>query len=303
MSNNELAVEEVNVSEDAADDILKVFVYNSKGEKVREDLYSDFLNSYDFVLTHNSSNPDDAYNIYPGTVFPPKGYKWSQEKGDWVEINLYEKWKRGELEIPNDCFVVANSIIRKSLYARVRDGEVKLPPDQKVDEEYDVIIQKSKQELIDENLLSWEEVYNYYYYVFKKKIDDYLEVVYLKYPKIIYEQFEIKAKIAREWLELSEDTKLMHRSFEFNHFTLLISEFKNTHQKEYTLEEIENELTKLSQKIVQKNNQMNERLGKINSFFDSLHAEIDALKEEKNFMKLFDFVSGIENKINQWIKS
>ena len=71
INNNELPVESVNTSEDS--DVLKVFIYNGKGEKVREELYSNFLNAYDFVLTHNSSNPDDPYNIYPGTTFPPKG--------------------------------------------------------------------------------------------------------------------------------------------------------------------------------------------------------------------------------------
>jgi hypothetical protein len=298
--NNELVAE--TVEEDENSGVLKVFIYDANGEKVKEELYADFLSAYDFVLSHNSSNPDNPYNIYPGTQFPPKGYKWSKEKSDWVELSLYEKWKKGQLEIPNDCFIAGDLIVRKNLSQLHKEGLYKILPSQKIDEEYNIIVEKDKQELIDEGLLNWDEVYNYYYAIFKQKLDNYLDVVYLKYPRSISFQFERKVEVAKKWLNLNTQDREHSRAFNHSDFVILISEFKDI-SKQYTINDIEAELDSLSNKIIKKNTDANEKLGKVNNFFDSLYSEIDSLKDKKDFLKLFEFVSGIENKINTWIKS
>ena len=292
-----------NIIEESNDnDVLKVFVYNTKGEKIKEELYSLFVEAYDFVLNHNSKSPNDPYNIYPGTTFPPKGYKWSEKIGDWIELTKFEKWQKKEIDIPNDCFVVDNIIVRKSLSILNKEGLYKILPTQKIDEEYNIVIDKTKQELLDEGLANWEEIYQNYYKIFKKKLDDYLDVIYFKYPKSVVFQFSYKADLAVQWKNLSQEKKEEAKVLNFNQFVLLISEFKDIN-KNYTLDEIVIELDIISDKILQKKYEIDSKLGLVNNFFNSLNNEILAIKEEKNFLKLFDFVAGVENKISQWIKS
>jgi hypothetical protein len=303
--NDEISTEEIPVEEIFEDDnpnLLKVFVYNTQGEKIKEEFYSSFLNIYDFVLNHNTSNPNDPYNIYPGTEFPPKGYKWSNDKGDWVELSLYEKYIKGQIDIPNDCVVINNIIVRKNLSILHKEGLFNILPTQKIDKELNIIVDKSKQELIDEGLMDWEEVYKYYYNEFKRKIDMHLDLYYFKYPKAISFQFADKTNVAKLWKSLTNEQRSFARTFNYQEFLLLISEFKDLN-RDYTLDEIEQELDILSNKIIQKNSEIEVKLGSINNFFNSLYKEITEIKETRNFLKLFDFVASIENRISQWIKS
>jgi hypothetical protein len=298
----EQEIEQEEILEDQNSNILKIFVYNIRGEKMKEDFYSNFLETYEFVLNHNSINPNDPYNIYPGTQFPPKGYKWSNEKVDWVELTLYEQYVSGQLEIPNDCFVIENTIVRKNITHLYKEGLFNILPTQKIDEELNIVVDKTQQELIDEGILNWEDVYNYYYNEFKKKIDQHIDLYYFKYPKSVSFQFSHKVKIAKQWKNLTSEQKSFAKTFEFNEFILLISEFKDI-KRQYTLDEVEKELDLLSDKIILKNEEIDSKLGLINNFFDNLYSEISEIKKQKNFLKLFDFVASIENRISQWIKS
>ena len=300
ISSDEIPIEEI--FNDDNPNLLKVFVYNTKGEKIQEDFYSSFLNIYDFVLNHNTSNPNDPYNIYPGTEFPPKGYKWSNEKGDWIELSLYEKYIKGQLDIPDDCVVINNIIVRKNLSILNKQGLFNISPTQKIDEELNIVVDKSKQELIDEGLIDWEEIYKYYYNEFKRKIDMNLDLYYFKYPKAISFQFTEKTRVAKLWKSLTYEQRQFARMFNYQEFVLLISEFKDLN-RDYTLDEIERELDVLSDKIIRKNSEIESKLGSINNFFNSLYVEIETIKETRNFLKLFDFVASIENRISQWIKS
>ena len=295
-------IEVEEILEDDNSNVLKIYVYNTRGEKMKEDFYSNFLETYDFVLNHNSINPNDPYNIYPGTQFPPKGYKWSNDKTDWVELTLYEKYIRGQLEIPNDCFVISNTIVRKNISHLHKEGLFNILPTQKIDEELNIVIDKTQQELIDEGIIKWEDIYNYYYNEFKRKLDQHLDLYYFKYPKSVSFQFSYKVQAAKHWKSLNEDQREHAKIFEFNEFILLISEFKDT-TRNYTLDEIEKELDLLSDKIIAKNLEIDLKLGSINKFFDDMYKEISEIKKERNFLKLFDFVASIENRISQWIKS
>ena len=301
----EIPVEEIPIEEisgDQTSNFMKVYVYDTKGQLIKEDFYSNFLDVYDYVLNHNTNNINDPYNIYPGTEFPPKGYKWSNDKGDWVELSLYEKYKKGQLDIPDDCAIINNIIVRKSLSQLHKEGLYKIQSNQKIDEEYNIVIDKTQQELIDEGLLDWEEVYKYYYNEFKRKMDANLDLYYFKYPKSIIFQFNDKARMAKLWRSFTPQDKEVSRMYSYGDFSLLISEFKDIN-KDYTLDEIEAELDKLSDKIIAKNIEIENKLGSINNFFNSLYEEISSIKETKNFSMLFDFVGSIENKISQWIKS
>lgn len=302
---DEIIAEEIPIEEisgDESSNLLKIFVYNTNGELIKEDFYSSFLDVYDYVLNHNTSNSGDPYNIYPGTEFPPRGYKWSKDKGDWIELSVYEKYKLGQLEIPQDCTVINNIIVRKNLSQLYKEGLYNIQPTQKIDEEFNVVVDKSQQELIDEGLLDWEEVYKYYYNEFKRKLDTHIELYYFKYPKSIIIQFSDKTRVAKQWKSLDEKQRQIARMFNYEEFGLLISEFKIKDQF-YTLDDVEKGLEELSNKIIQKNLEIENKLGYINNFFNSLYDEISLIKETKNFSKLFDFVASIENKINQWIKS
>jgi hypothetical protein len=239
----EISTEEIEIDEIPGDDktLLKVYVFNTRGEKMKEDFYSEFLNVYDYVLQHNTHNSNDPWNIYPGTEFPPRGYKWSNDIGDWVELSLYEKYIRGQLDIPNDCMVINNIIVRKSLSTLNKEGLFNLLPTQKIDEDLNIIVDKTKQELIDEGLVNWDDIYNYYYLEFKKKLDNHIDLYYFKYPKTVSFQFSHKTQNAKLWLSLSKEDREMAKMFNFDGFILLISEFKDSN-KYYSLDDIENEL-------------------------------------------------------------
>jgi hypothetical protein len=296
----EIPIEEIKDSQHG--NILKIFVYNNEGKKIKEDFCSNFLEVEHYVIDHNTNNNKDPYNVYQGTEFPPKGYKWDNFKLDWVELSLYEKYKRGQLNVPNDCTVINNIIVRKSLSQLQKEGLLNLYPTQKIDEELNIIIDKNQQELIDEGITDWEEIYKYHYMEFKRKLDQHIEMYYFKYPRSIISQFGEKTKIAKQWLSLNNEQREIAKLFNFTDYLLLISEFKNL-DRDYTLDEIESELDELSKKIVKKNQEVESKLGLINNFFNSLHVEIEQIKTEKNFKKLFDFVANVESKMSQWIKS
>lgn len=303
---SELETQELEVQEiqdlEVQDSVLKVFVYNTKGEKIREDVYASFIEIYDYVLEHNSQTPEDPYNIYPGTSFPPKGYKWNNEVGDWVEINLFEKWQRGEVDIPIDCKIVNNIIVRKNLTDLYEDGLIHLPPDKKINKELNIIIQKNEQEMIDEGLLDWEGVYARLYNEFKNKLDHYIDMYYFKYPKNILMILREKVEIAKKWIMLSNEDKAVEKSFNFLNFQLLISEFTNRNVY-LTLDQIEDQLDELCHRLVKKNNEIENKMNNINAFFEQLYAEIEEIKEKKNYLLLMDFVYSVDNKILKWIKS
>jgi hypothetical protein len=301
LETQELEIQEVEEYQ-VKDNILKVFVYNTKGEKIREEFYASFVEVYDYVLEHNSEFPEDPYNIYPGTVFPPKGYKWGEDVGDWVEINLFEKWQRGEIEIPTDCKIINNFIVRKSLTDLYEDGLVTLPPDKKIDKELNIIVPKTEQEMIDEGLLDWELIYNRLYNDFKIKLDHYIDTYYFKYPKSVLSSFKEKTEMAKKWVNLSNREKELEKEANFFNFQLIISEFTNRNIY-LTLEQIEDQLDELCQNIIKKNNEIESKVGSINNFFNKLYDEISLLKEKKNYLLLLEFVHSVDNKIIKWIKS
>jgi hypothetical protein len=296
-------IEELEVRENETENnILKVFVYNTKGEKIKEEQYAHFIEIYDYVLEHNSESPDDPYNIYPGTSFPPKGYKWSNDVGDWVEINLFEKWQRGEVEIPTDCKIVNNFMVRKSLSDLYEEGKIELSSDKKIDKELNMIVQKSEQEMIDEGILDWELIYNRLYNDFKIKLDHYLDMYYFKYPKNILSAFKEKADLAKRWANLTYEQRKIEKSFDFMNFQLIISEFKNK-DVYLTLEQVEDQLDELCNKIIKKNTEIETKVGSMANLFDQLNEEIKNIKEKKNYLLLANFVHSIDNRILKWIKS
>ena len=297
----ELELEEIQVNQNE-NNVLKIYVYDTKGEKVKEEFYSLFVEVYDYVLEHNSEFPDDPYNIYPGTVFPPKGYKWNKEIGDWVELNLFEKWRKGELEIPNDCKIVNNIIVRKNLQELLEEEIIEIPNTKKIDVDLNLIVDKSEQELIDEGLLDWELIYDRLYNEFKIKLDNYLDMYYFKYPKNILSHFKEKTEIAKKWASMSVNDKKIERSFEFINFQLIISEFKSKNIF-LTLDQVEDQLDELCQKIINKNTEIETKIGSIHNFFNKLYEEMKALKEKKNYLELLTYIHSVDNKIIKWIKS
>jgi hypothetical protein len=296
----ELEIQEI--QENNSNDILKIFVYNTKGEKIREEFYSLFVEVYDYVLEHNAEFPDDPYNVYPGTIFPPKGYKWSNEVNDWVELNLFEKWQRGELEIPVDCKIVNDMIVRKNLKELHEDGLLSLPPDKKINIELNIIVDKSEQEMIDEGLLDWEETYKRLYHEFKIKLDYYLDIHYFKYPKNIISQFKDKTEKAKTWLNMNVEERKKEKMFNFQNFQLIISEFTNRNTY-LTIDQVEDQLDELCNKIVKKNMEVERAIGEAHNFFNQLHEQMEALKNKKNYLELLNFVHSVDNKIVKWIKS
>lgn len=297
----ELKREEVEIEQNE-DQILKIYVYNTKGQKIKEELYSFFIEVYDYVLEHNSDYPDDPYNLYPGTAFPPKGYKWNDKINDWTEISVFEKWQRGELEIPTDCKIVNNFIVRKNLKDLYDEGLLKIPNTKKIDTELNLVVDKSEQELIDDGILIWDDIYKKLYNDFIIKIDHYLDMYYFKYPKNILILFKDKTELAKKWISLSKEEKEKEKSFQFVNFLLLISEFKDKNTY-LTIDEVEIKLDELCEKIINKNKEIEEKLGSINFFFEKLYKEINQLKEKKNYLDLIDFVHQVDFKIIEWIKS
>ena len=295
----ELEIEEI---KEVNNNILKVFVYNAKGEKIREDFYSSFLEVYDYVLEHNSEYPNDPYNIYPGVAFPPKGYKWGEDVGDWVELNLFEKWQRNEIQIPNDCKIINNIIVKKNLKELYDDGIINIPNTKKIDEELNLIIDKSEQDLIDEGALDWDMVYDRLYNDFKIKLDNYLDIYYFKYPKAIIAQFREKTDMAKRWVSLTREEKDKEKAFDFFNFQLLISEIKGTDMFINTFQ-LEDRLESLCEKIIKKNNELELKIGSISILFNNLYEEILSLKDKKNYLLLLEFVHSVDNKIITWIKS
>ena len=300
LNTQELEIEEI--KESTNNEILKVFVYNTKGEKIKEEPYSFFIEVYDYVLEHNADRPEDPYNIYPGTSFPPKGYKWGNEVGDWIEINLFEKWQRGEIDIPNDCKIVNNIIVRKNLKDLYEEGLLILPSTKKIDSVLNLIVDKSEQEQIDEGILDWELIYNRLYNEFKVKLDSYLDIYYFKYPKIIINQFKEKTDIAKKWINMTIEERKREKALGFQNFTLIISEFTNKNVY-LTIDQVEDQLDELCNKIVEKNKEFESKLGSINNLFNKLYDEISVLKEKKKYIELLQFVHSIDNRIIQWIKS
>ena len=66
-------------------DFLKIFVYNKNGEKIKEDLYSNFIFIFNEVLDHNIEYEEDEWNIIHGFSFPPEDLIWDNTNKEWIE--------------------------------------------------------------------------------------------------------------------------------------------------------------------------------------------------------------------------
>lgn len=80
--------------------ILKIFVYNSRGEKVKEEPYSNFIFTFNEVLDHNIEYENDEWNMIHGFSFPPAGLIWSYELKEWIE-DVQVPFKIEKKIIPN----------------------------------------------------------------------------------------------------------------------------------------------------------------------------------------------------------
>jgi hypothetical protein len=158
------------------------------------------------------------------------------------------------------------------------------------------------QELIDEGILEWDMIYDRLYNDFKIKLDSYLDIYYFKYPKAIISQFKEKSDMAKKWVTLSEEEREKEKAFSFFNFQLLISEIKKT-DKFIDSFQLEDQLQSLCEKIIKKNNELEIKIGSINTLFNNLYEEIIYIKEKRNYLLLLEFVHSIDNKIITWIKS
>jgi hypothetical protein len=64
---------------------LKVFIYNQKGEKIKEYFYSDFIYAFNETLNYNIENEEDQLNLICDFVFPPEGLSWDKELKNWIK--------------------------------------------------------------------------------------------------------------------------------------------------------------------------------------------------------------------------
>ena len=74
--------------------VLKIYIYNQNGEKIKEDKYSNLIWFLNEVVDHNLVYEEDKWNIIYGFEFPPYYLKWDNEEKDWIENkgkNLLDK--------------------------------------------------------------------------------------------------------------------------------------------------------------------------------------------------------------------
>jgi hypothetical protein len=64
---------------------LKIFIYNKKGEKVKEYFYSDFVYAFNEILSYNIENEDDQLNLICDFSFPPTNLLWNNELKNWTK--------------------------------------------------------------------------------------------------------------------------------------------------------------------------------------------------------------------------
>jgi hypothetical protein len=74
----------------AHDDIflLKIFIYNKKGELIKEYLYNEAINVLNEIIDHNIEQEDDQWNAINGFEFPPMGLTWNVKDQEWKQIKI-----------------------------------------------------------------------------------------------------------------------------------------------------------------------------------------------------------------------
>jgi hypothetical protein len=64
---------------------LKVFIYNQKGELIKEYFYSDFIYVFNEILSYNIENEEDQLNLIVDFIFPPEGLLWDNKSKNWIK--------------------------------------------------------------------------------------------------------------------------------------------------------------------------------------------------------------------------
>ena len=187
----------------------KVFVYDvNTGVELESRDYVDLLDVQQEVLQHNNNNPDNRKNIYPGTEFPPVGYKFNSELKEFVKKTLQEQVDDGEKTLSPIQKILNGEIVFKTLYEQYVEGLLVVEDDEEVTElDPYRIVKISLRGRYEKGLENAVTIYNEFISVLNLSFHKAME------PMINYDSFEIngwheKKKISMEWLKVPAEDKL-----------------------------------------------------------------------------------------------
>ena len=63
--------------------VLKIFIYDSNGQKINEKDYDLIEETINEINEHNSNDIENIYNLYIGNNFPPENYQWNNSLKNW----------------------------------------------------------------------------------------------------------------------------------------------------------------------------------------------------------------------------
>lgn len=255
----------------------KVFVYDvNTGVELESRDYVDLLNVQQEVLQHNNNNPDNRKNIYPGTEFPPVGYKFNSELKEFVKKTLQEQVDDGEITLNPTQKILNGEIVVKTLYEQYVEGILILPEDEEVAEEDPYRIAKlSKKGRYEKGLDDSSVVYN-----------EFLERLNLLFHKemeavIKYDTFEVngwyeKKKISTEWLKVSAEDKLSDENKVLYRILMLESGINDSMTDAQKIEKVDAR----ANKILEKAEQYETRYGSFLNIKNDKQDQLKALSEQ-----------------------
>jgi hypothetical protein len=66
---------------------ISIFIYNDNGELIKEYFFSDFVETFNIIISHNMENKNEKWNLINGYEFPPHGLIWNNSEKNWSKKN------------------------------------------------------------------------------------------------------------------------------------------------------------------------------------------------------------------------
>ena len=255
----------------------KIFVYDvNTGVELESRDYVDLLDVQQEVLQHNNNNPDNRKNIYPGTEFPPVGYKFNSELKEFVKKTLQEQVDDGEITLNPTQKILNGQIVVKTLYEQYVEGILILPEDEEVAEEDPHRIAKlSKKGRYEKGLDDSSVVYNEFLGRLNLLFHKEMEAV-TKYDTFEVNGWYEKKKISTEWLKVSAEDKLSDENKVLYRILMLESGINDSMTDAQKIEKVDAR----ANKILEKAEQYETRYGSFLNIKNDKQDQLKALSEQ-----------------------
>lgn len=255
----------------------KVFVYDvNTGVELESRNYVDLLDVQQEVLQHNNNNPDNRKNIYPGTEFPPVGYKFNSELKEFVKKTLQEQVDDGEITLNPTQKILNGEVVVKTLYEQYVEGILILPEDEEVAEEDPHRIAKLSmkgryEKGLDDSSVVYNEFLGRLNLLFHKEMESVTK----------YDTFEVngwyeKKIVSTEWLKVSAEDKMSDENKVLYRILMLESGINDSMTDAEKIEKVDAR----ANKILEKAEQYETKYGSCLNIKNTKQDELKALSEQ-----------------------